>query len=84
MSCESRTVAACVFEGHRTAMHDCHECPLLQSLLRRPRVVASCGDDDAPGGGAVFSVGSITYPASLLVDNAVSRITANVLRRFLE
>jgi N,N-dimethylformamidase len=34
-------------------------------------------------GGAVFSVGSITYPASLLVDTAVSRITANVLGRFL-
>ncbi len=36
------------------------------------------------GGGAVFSVGSITYPSSILVDGAVSRITANVLRRFLE
>ena len=34
-------------------------------------------------GGAVFSVGSITYPASLLVDGAVSRITSNVLTRFL-
>ncbi|CAA9585665.1 MAG: hypothetical protein AVDCRST_MAG88-3904 [uncultured Thermomicrobiales bacterium] len=35
------------------------------------------------GGGAVFSAGSITYPASLLVDPHVSRITANVIRRFL-
>ena len=35
-------------------------------------------------GGAVFSVGSITYPASLLVDDAVSRITSNVLKRFLQ
>ncbi|MEA2582393.1 MAG: hypothetical protein QOF33_478 [Thermomicrobiales bacterium] len=34
-------------------------------------------------GGAVFSVGSITYPASLLVDPNVSRITNNVLSRFL-
>lgn len=34
-------------------------------------------------GGSVFSVGSITYPASLLVDDAISRITANVLSRFL-
>lgn len=34
-------------------------------------------------GGAVFSVGSITWPSSLLVDDAVSQITANVLRRFL-
>lgn len=38
---------------------------------------------DTPSGGAVFSAGSITWPASLLVDEAVSRITANVLRRFL-
>jgi N,N-dimethylformamidase len=35
-------------------------------------------------GGAVFSVGSITYPSSLLVDANVSRITANVINRFLE
>lgn len=35
------------------------------------------------GGGAVFSVGSITWPASVLVDEAVSRITRNVLERFL-
>ncbi|MCZ6633281.1 MAG: carboxypeptidase regulatory-like domain-containing protein [bacterium] len=36
------------------------------------------------GGGAVFSTGSITYISSLLVDEGVSRVTANVLRRFLE
>ncbi|MFO0945235.1 MAG: DUF6605 domain-containing protein [Planctomycetota bacterium] len=35
------------------------------------------------GGGMVFSAGSIAYPASLLVDASLSRITANVLRRFL-
>jgi hypothetical protein len=34
------------------------------------------------GGGAVFSAGSITWPASILVDDAVSKITANVLRKF--
>ncbi len=38
---------------------------------------------DLPSGGAVFAVWSITYPASLLVDDAISRITANVLSRFL-
>jgi N,N-dimethylformamidase len=37
---------------------------------------------ETPRGGGVFSVGSICWPASLLVDDAVSRITANVLRRF--
>lgn len=34
-------------------------------------------------GGAVFSVGSITWVASVLVDQPVSQITANVLNRFL-
>ncbi len=38
---------------------------------------------DTGSGGEVFSVGSITWPASILVDDAVSRITANVLTRFL-
>ncbi|MDB6027396.1 MAG: hypothetical protein JWM68_3619 [Verrucomicrobiales bacterium] len=33
--------------------------------------------------GAVFSVGSITWPACILVDKSVSRITKNVLKRFL-
>ncbi|MDA0659921.1 MAG: carboxypeptidase regulatory-like domain-containing protein [Planctomycetota bacterium] len=34
-------------------------------------------------GGAVSSVGSITYVPCLLVDDAISRITSNVLTRFL-
>ena len=38
---------------------------------------------ETPGGGAVFSVGSICYPSSLPVDEGVSKVTANVLRRFL-
>ena len=38
---------------------------------------------DTPSGGEVFSVGSITWPSCVLVDEAVSRITANVVRRFL-
>ncbi|WP_198668010.1 N,N-dimethylformamidase beta subunit family domain-containing protein [Saliphagus sp. LR7] len=33
--------------------------------------------------GAVFSVGSITYPAALLVDDHTATITENVLDRFL-
>jgi hypothetical protein len=39
---------------------------------------------DTPGGGRVFSVGSINYVASLPVDEFVSRITARVIREFLE
>jgi hypothetical protein len=42
------------------------------------------GDEGKRGSGAVFSVGSICYVSSLLVDDHVSRITANVLRRFVE
>ena len=38
---------------------------------------------DTHSGGSVFSVGSINYVASLPVDEFVSRISANVLRRFL-
>lgn len=34
-------------------------------------------------GGAVFSVGSITFPTGLLIDDTTSRITANALDRFL-
>ncbi len=37
---------------------------------------------ETPSGGEVFSVGSITWPACVLVDEAVSQITENVLRRF--
>jgi hypothetical protein len=38
---------------------------------------------ETPNGGAVFSAGSITYPTALLVDDATSTITFNVLKRFL-
>jgi N,N-dimethylformamidase len=42
---------------------------------------------EVPGGGAVFSTGSIGWAASLAhagYDNDIARITANVLRRFLD
>lgn len=38
---------------------------------------------ETPSGGAVFSVGSITFPSALLCDAPCATITANVLRRFL-
>ncbi|UTW61051.1 hypothetical protein KFE98_13610 [bacterium SCSIO 12741] len=37
-----------------------------------------------PSGGQVFSVGSIDYTHALPVDSAVSRITQNVLERFIQ
>jgi hypothetical protein len=40
---------------------------------------------DFPGkGGQVFSTGSITYISCLLVDESISRITKNVLNKFLQ
>jgi N,N-dimethylformamidase len=36
------------------------------------------------GGGAVFSVGSITWVPALFPDPGVSRITRNVLERFVK
>ncbi len=36
-----------------------------------------------PSGGEVFSVGSITWTSSIVVDEHVAQITANVLKRFL-
>ena len=38
---------------------------------------------ETTSGGAVFSVGSITWVSSILIDDHVSRITANVLERYL-
>ena len=42
---------------------------------------------EGPNGGAVFSVGSISWNSCLSYnggDNNVARITENVLRRFME
>jgi hypothetical protein len=39
---------------------------------------------ETPGGGAVFSAGSITYPTALLCDPPTAMITSNVLERFLK
>jgi hypothetical protein len=38
---------------------------------------------ETASGGGVFSVGSIAWPSAILIDDAVSQITANVLSRFL-
>jgi hypothetical protein len=38
---------------------------------------------ETPSGGAVFAAGSLNWPLACPVDEGVSRVTANVLRRFL-
>jgi len=55
--------------------------------VQSPLVKADMTLFETPGGGAVFSVGSIAWAASLShngYDNNVSRISTNVVRRFLE
>lgn len=72
--------------GHETDKRSPHSPPgtvLLAKGVNPEEGGAEMVCHETPSGGAVFSVGSITYPASLLVDAAVSRITANVLDRFL-
>ena len=56
----------------------------------RPQEEWSCADMvffETPAGGAVFSVGSMTYVGSLGAngyDNTLARLTSNVIRRFLD
>jgi N,N-dimethylformamidase len=56
----------------------------------KPREDWSCADMvffETPSGGAVFSVGSMTYVGSIPANgykNTVAQLTENVLRRFLE
>ena len=55
--------------------------------IQNPDIRADMTFFETPGGGAVFSVGSIAWSASLShhkYDNNVSRITENVVRRFLK
>ncbi len=55
--------------------------------IQNPNIRADLCFFETPGGGAVFSVGSIAWSASLSHgdhENNVSRITLNVIRRFLD
>jgi N,N-dimethylformamidase len=55
--------------------------------VQSPRVRADMTFFETPGGGAVFSVGSIAWGASLPHDgyaNNVARVSANVIARFLD
>ncbi len=57
-----------------------------QGGTQNPRVRADMTYFEGPNGGAVFAVGSINWSGSLShhnYDNNVSRITENVLRRFM-
>lgn len=69
-------------------------CPVNEDMLTirhpKPREDWACADMvffETASGGAVFSVGSMTYVGSLLVDggnNTLAKLTANVVRRFID
>ena len=59
-------------------------CRLLAKGLNPDEGGAEIVYHETASGGAVFSVGSISYPCSLPVDENISRITRNVAQRFLE
>ena len=55
-----------------------------QGGTQSPKVRADMVFFDTPHGGAVFSVGSITYPTGLLCDPPTAAITLNVMNRLLQ
>ena len=60
---------------------------LMLGGTENPLVRADMTFFETPGGGAVFSASSISWPASLACfdfDNNVARLTGNVLTRFLD
>jgi hypothetical protein len=72
--------------GHETDCRTAHspkEIKLLAKGMNPNDSGAEIVYHETPGGGAVFSVGSIIWPASVLVDQACSRITRNVLDRMI-
>ena len=57
------------------------------NAVQNPEIHADITFFETPGGGAVFSTGSIAYAGSLSwkgFDNNVARLTGNVLRRFAD
>ena len=58
-------------------------CKLLAKGLNPGNGGAEMVHHQTDSGGEVFSAGSINYPSSLPVDENISRITRNVLNRFL-
>jgi hypothetical protein len=56
---------------------------LLAKGLNRDDGGAEIVYHETASGGAVYSVGSISYPASLPVDGQISKITRNVVERML-
>ena len=59
-------------------------CQLLARGLNPDDGGAEIVFHETESGGAVYSVGSISYPCSLPVDDQISQMTSNVVRRFVQ
>lgn len=76
------TVVLATSEDHTHVMHEGSTNGNVRTPVRADLVICPC-----PNGGAIFSTGSISWCASLphnRYSNNVSRITGNVLGRFLD
>ncbi len=78
-------------EGHSNTFELVNEAVLVAHGAtdgpQNPGIRADMVFFECPGGGAVFSTGSIAYPGSLAhggYDNNIARLTTNVLRRFVD
>ena len=72
--------------GHELDKISPHSPPNLHHLAKGDNPDDSGADlviFETSSGGAVFSAGSLCWTLSIIVDEGVSRVTANVLRRFL-
>ncbi|MCA9132156.1 MAG: carboxypeptidase regulatory-like domain-containing protein [Planctomycetales bacterium] len=73
--------------GHETDKVSAHSPDNVQRLAKGTNIDQGGAEMvhwDSPSQGAVFSVGSINYCASLPIDDHISQITKNVFQRFLE
>lgn len=80
-------VADAIPRGTQPVPEDLLMCHPAQSGGLNTELKADMVFFETHGGGAVFSVGSVAYPGALIWnggDNAASRLTGNVLDRFLD
>lgn len=87
----SHTLVVASSEGHSENTILCpDECGFNHGAMngtQNPNVRADMTFFETPGGGGVFSVGSIAWASSLShngYDNNISRLTGNVVQRFLD
>ena len=84
----AHAVVLATSEGHKPGMLRVkEEFHMTAPLGNDAKVKADMTFFEVPGGGAVFSTGSISYAGSLAhngYDNNIAQISANVLKRFID